>query len=108
MDHLLTRSAQGGERTGDRVGQDGRRSTTAEREMLSYMADESRQRALLALRLVTDPSLTDDDLAAHFGSHQAVAEATAYLAGFILQALALHRGEDVKETAAFLRHWLNE
>jgi hypothetical protein len=68
--------------------------------------ERSRRQAALALRLVTEGPSADEQLAAELGSHEAAAEATSYLAGFLLQALALHRGEDVRATARFVAHWL--
>jgi len=71
-----------------------------------WVDERSRRRAALALRLVTEGSSADERLAADLGSYEAAAEATSYLAGFLLQALALHRGEDVPATARFIAHWL--
>jgi hypothetical protein len=69
------------------------------------MATAKRQ-AALALRVITDDSSGDQSLAAEFGSQRAAAEAMSALAGFLLQALAVHRGEDVADTATFIRHWI--
>ncbi len=68
--------------------------------------DTPKRLAAMALRVITDDASGDESLAAEFGSQQAAAEAMSALAGFLLQALALHRGEDVAETATFVRHWI--
>lgn len=66
------------------------------------MEARRREQARSALRLVAPDAWSDDDLAAAFDGHLAAAEASAYLAGFLLQVLATQRGERVADTARYV------
>lgn len=73
------------------------------------MASPWRRQAATALRVVTSTAeWSDEELAAALGSEAEGLEAFGYLTGFVVQVLALHRAEDVAETARFLRHLLEE
>lgn len=60
--------------------------------------------AVLALRVVTGDASDDAWLAAELETHETAAEAMSVLVGYLLEALALHRGEDVAETSRFVEH----
>jgi hypothetical protein len=60
--------------------------------------------ALLALRAVTGDGSDDALLAVELETHETAAEAMSVLVGYLLEALALHRGEDVADTARFVEH----
>jgi hypothetical protein len=47
-------------------------------------------------------------MAAAFGTQLTAAEATGYLAGFLLQLLAVERREDVRETEHYVRQLLED
>ena len=70
--------------------------------------DRSRDFALLALRAVTSDGSDDALIAEALGSQETAAEAMSVLAGYLLQALALHRGEDVHVTARFVEHFIDD
>lgn len=63
--------------------------------------DGSREQALLALEVITG-SESDDTTAQRLGTHEAAAEAMSVLAWYLLQALAIQRGEEPTETARFI------
>jgi hypothetical protein len=65
-----------------------------------------REAALIALRLVQAGNWTDEELAEAFGSLERAADATSHLAGFLMQLLAIHRGESTRATVHFVRHLL--
>ena len=67
---------------------------------------QHREKALIALRLLDQYSWPDVELAASFGTQLAAVEATGYLVGFLVQLLAIHRQEDVKETEKYVRRLL--
>lgn len=71
------------------------------------MDDDARRRALLALSVIEGGSAGDQALAEELGTHQEAALAFSQLAGFLLQALAMHRGEYAPETTHFVRHLLD-
>ena len=66
--------------------------------------DRSRELALLALQAVTTDGSEDTTIAEQWRSHETAAEAMSVLAGYLLQLLALHRGEEVAETTRFVEH----
>jgi hypothetical protein len=66
--------------------------------------DRSRELALQALHAVTTDGSEDATIAEQWRSYETAAEAMSVLAGYLLQALALHRGEDVVQTARFVEH----
>lgn len=66
--------------------------------------NRSRELALLALRAVTTDGSEDATIAEQWRTHDTAAEAMSVLTGYLLQALALHRGEAVGDTARFVEH----
>ena len=66
--------------------------------------DRSRDLALLALHAVTTDGSEDITIAEQWRSDETAAESMSVLVGYLLQALALHRGEDVPETVRFIEH----
>lgn len=60
--------------------------------------------ALLALRAVMGDGSDDASIAAEWETYDAAAAAMSVLVGYLLEALALHRGEEVAETADFVEH----
>jgi hypothetical protein len=71
------------------------------------MESDRRQAAILLLDLTFQDPWRDEDLALALGSYPEAAAAGAYLVGFLVQILALHRGEDVGNTTRFIRHLLD-
>jgi hypothetical protein len=71
------------------------------------MNAERRAIALAVLDLI-DGSASDEALAERFGDHEVVADGAAYLAGFVVQALARERREPASATVALLRRSLGE
>ena len=53
-------------------------------------------------------TVSDEALAAELGDHEGAAEGAAYLAGFVIEALALQRREPVSATVDFLRRSLGD
>lgn len=66
--------------------------------------DRTRELALLALYAVTTDGSEDAGIAERWQTHETAAEAMSVLTGYLLEALSLHRGEDVTETARFVEH----
>lgn len=66
------------------------------------MEQEIKRLALASLDLMAGDK-PDEELADALGSHESAAAGAAYLAGFAVQMLALHRGEEASATIRFLR-----
>lgn len=66
--------------------------------------NRSGELALLALRVVTGDASEDAWLAAELETYETAAEGMSVLVGYLVEALALHRGEDVAETSRFVEH----
>jgi len=64
--------------------------------------DQSRDLALLALHAITGDGSEDLLIAERLQDHEMAAQALSVLAGYLLQALAMHRREDAAETARFV------
>jgi hypothetical protein len=69
------------------------------------MNADRRAMALAVLDLIGG-SDSDEALAERFGDHKAVADGAAYLAGFVVEALARERSEPASATVALLRRSL--
>lgn len=64
-----------------------------------------RELASAALTLVATDGSTDA-LIGEGADASTVSQSLAYLTGFLLQALALHRGEPIEVTERFVQSWL--
>ncbi len=75
------------------------------------MSDGQRESARAALSIIEDQiagaAASHDRPVAALGTHEDAMLAFSYLAGFTLQLLAAHRGEEVAATARFVRHVLD-
>jgi hypothetical protein len=65
--------------------------------------DSDTKRLALATLDVMAGTTPDLELADEMGDHQAAATGAAYLAGFVVEMLSIHRDEEVSETIRMVR-----